>query len=351
MRPAHLGLSDKSTKPWRFCPRHEAARARDVRGEAPAPTLRPRSFSARILDVEHSPNAILYMNAGPSRRIGPSSRAIASTLVHCNIGLYSLTIASRGPAIDSAGRDLSDERSRGLAERIDRRMPPAPMHPLETILARAADVSRGGAGARHLRRHGHERRHALLSPRRVEPPRRGRAKAAAPARRARGMRSCPCPRAGAKSSRRGSGARPSTRPENSNFPRPGATSGRTTAPRDLAALRELTRILRELATFEDAALRAAARPPGGETVEHEQALAVEGRAVVISRSRINVGPAGSGRRCSRRHRRRPRSVASSGAGCPRARARRARCVPHLGDLKTFPLPADSQTPFVLEPAN
>ena len=47
---------------------------------------------------------------------------------------------------------------------------------------------------------------------------------------------------------------------------------------DLQALRELTRILRELATFEDASLRTAARPPGGETLEHEQALAVERRA-------------------------------------------------------------------------
>jgi hypothetical protein len=48
---------------------------------------------------------------------------------------------------------------------------------------------------------------------------------------------------------------------------------------DLAALKELTRILRDLAAFEDAH-----RPPRGETLEHEQALAVEGRAVVISRT-------------------------------------------------------------------
>jgi AcrR family transcriptional regulator len=51
---------------------------------------------------------------------------------------------------------------------------------------------------------------------------------------------------------------------------------------DLQALRELTRILKELAAFEDSARRAAPRP-GRETVE--QALAVEGRAVVISRTR------------------------------------------------------------------
>ena len=52
---------------------------------------------------------------------------------------------------------------------------------------------------------------------------------------------------------------------------------------DLQALRELTRILKELAAFEDSA-----RPPPprqSEALEHEQALAVEGRAVVISRTR------------------------------------------------------------------
>jgi AcrR family transcriptional regulator len=54
---------------------------------------------------------------------------------------------------------------------------------------------------------------------------------------------------------------------------------------DLAALKELTRILRELSTFEDAASRAEARRHAGEVLEHEQALAVEGRAVVISRTR------------------------------------------------------------------
>jgi AcrR family transcriptional regulator len=47
---------------------------------------------------------------------------------------------------------------------------------------------------------------------------------------------------------------------------------------DLAALRELTRILRDLSVFEESR----PRPP---VVEHEQALAVEGRAVVISRTR------------------------------------------------------------------
>ena len=49
---------------------------------------------------------------------------------------------------------------------------------------------------------------------------------------------------------------------------------------DLAALRELTRILRDLSTVEDSARR-----PRPESFEHEQALAVEGRAVVISRTR------------------------------------------------------------------
>lgn len=47
---------------------------------------------------------------------------------------------------------------------------------------------------------------------------------------------------------------------------------------DLQALRELTRILKDLSTLEDSASRAPA-------VEHEQAVAVEGRAVVISRTK------------------------------------------------------------------
>jgi AcrR family transcriptional regulator len=47
---------------------------------------------------------------------------------------------------------------------------------------------------------------------------------------------------------------------------------------DLAALRELTRILRDLSAFEDAV-------PPRRVLEHEQALAVEGRAVVISRTK------------------------------------------------------------------
>ena len=54
---------------------------------------------------------------------------------------------------------------------------------------------------------------------------------------------------------------------------------------DLAALRELTRILRDLAQIEDSAARAASRERGGASIEHEQALAVEGRAVVISRTK------------------------------------------------------------------
>jgi len=58
---------------------------------------------------------------------------------------------------------------------------------------------------------------------------------------------------------------------------------------DLAALKELTRILRELAAFEEAFARSDARrmagaePAGG--VEHEAALAVEGRAVYVTRTR------------------------------------------------------------------
>ncbi len=53
---------------------------------------------------------------------------------------------------------------------------------------------------------------------------------------------------------------------------------------DLAALRELTRILRDLSVLEDSSSRAGRRGGGG-SVEHEQALAVEGRAVLVSRTR------------------------------------------------------------------
>jgi len=56
-------------------------------------------------------------------------------------------------------------------------------------------------------------------------------------------------------------------------------------PHDLQALRELSRILRELSTFEDSALRSQPQRTGGAAVEHEQALAVEGRAVYLSRTR------------------------------------------------------------------
>jgi AcrR family transcriptional regulator len=57
---------------------------------------------------------------------------------------------------------------------------------------------------------------------------------------------------------------------------------------DLAALRELTRILRDLSVVEESA-RSAGRRERRErsvSVEHEQALAVEGRAVVISRTKV-----------------------------------------------------------------
>src|SRR5205085_6481606 len=52
---------------------------------------------------------------------------------------------------------------------------------------------------------------------------------------------------------------------------------------DLQALRELTRILRELSVVEDCAYRAAGRERGG--IEHTHALAVEGRALYISRTK------------------------------------------------------------------
>jgi AcrR family transcriptional regulator len=58
---------------------------------------------------------------------------------------------------------------------------------------------------------------------------------------------------------------------------------------DLAALRELTRILRDLAILENSAGRTgffSARERGAAvSVEHEQALAVEGRAVLVSRTK------------------------------------------------------------------
>ena len=59
---------------------------------------------------------------------------------------------------------------------------------------------------------------------------------------------------------------------------------------DLAALRELTRILRDLSVLEESA-RSAGRKERGErsvSVEHEQALAVEGRAVVIEQDEDGV---------------------------------------------------------------
>ena len=52
---------------------------------------------------------------------------------------------------------------------------------------------------------------------------------------------------------------------------------------DLLALKELTRVLRELAQFEEAFARAEARREG--PIEHEAALAVEGRAVYVTRTR------------------------------------------------------------------
>ncbi len=58
---------------------------------------------------------------------------------------------------------------------------------------------------------------------------------------------------------------------------------------DLAALRELTRILRDLSVMEEAAREAGRRERrerGSVEHEHEQALAVEGRAVVVSRTKM-----------------------------------------------------------------
>ena len=54
---------------------------------------------------------------------------------------------------------------------------------------------------------------------------------------------------------------------------------------DLAALRELSRILRDLSVLEDSSWRGGERRGGGGSVEHEQALAVEGRAVLVSRTK------------------------------------------------------------------
>jgi hypothetical protein len=54
---------------------------------------------------------------------------------------------------------------------------------------------------------------------------------------------------------------------------------------DLQSLRELTRILRDLSALEDAAARLPPPRQGGEAVEHDHALAVEGRAVYISRTK------------------------------------------------------------------
>ena len=53
---------------------------------------------------------------------------------------------------------------------------------------------------------------------------------------------------------------------------------------DLQALRELTRILRDLSALEESGRRRAPEA-GSPSIEHEQALAVEGRAVMISRTK------------------------------------------------------------------
>jgi hypothetical protein len=52
---------------------------------------------------------------------------------------------------------------------------------------------------------------------------------------------------------------------------------------DLAALKELTRILKELSVMEEAAARAEERRSG--RIEQEEALAVEGRALFVRRER------------------------------------------------------------------
>jgi hypothetical protein len=54
---------------------------------------------------------------------------------------------------------------------------------------------------------------------------------------------------------------------------------------DMAALREMVRILRDLAAFEDASFGPLPRRDGEAPAEHEAALAVEGRALYISRTR------------------------------------------------------------------
>ncbi|HEX9904916.1 MAG TPA: hypothetical protein VGA77_08130, partial [Propylenella sp.] len=54
---------------------------------------------------------------------------------------------------------------------------------------------------------------------------------------------------------------------------------------DLAALRELTRILRDLSALEDSTARAEIHARVGEAVEREEALAVEGRAVFVRREK------------------------------------------------------------------
>jgi hypothetical protein len=82
---------------------------------------------------------------------------------------------------------------------------------------------------------------------------------------------------------RGSGAPRSGRRERSSFSLTWGHQRLEDRAHDLLALKELTRILRDLAAFEDASSRAEPHRRGG--LEHEQAVAVEGRAVVISRTR------------------------------------------------------------------
>ena len=92
------------------------------------------------------------------------------------------------------------------------------------------------------------------------------------------------PRADAKSSRRGFSARPSGRREKLERSLAWDFQRKEDRALDLAALRELTRILRDLSVLEDFSARAGRRERGV-SVEHEQALAVEGRAVLVSRTK------------------------------------------------------------------
>ena len=163
-------------------------------------------------------------------------------------------------------------------------MPPVPTLPMETI-ERARDLYRDGARVRDICAATGMSVGALYY--HLDGAQPARRRGAAPAAPARGGGECaeadalaraPEARGAALPRGRAAGAKTRIRAR-LRLPAQGG-------PRDdLAALRELTRILRDLAAVETQAARAEAFERGGAAMEREEALAVEGRAVLVRRER------------------------------------------------------------------